>query len=54
MQVLPVQKNILLGFATNKQKFLAVPEVKPNSTSCLVKIYKGFPKFIKKKMLTLF
>ena len=39
---------ILLGFAT-KIKFLAVPEIRPNLTSCLDEIYKGFQKFIKGK-----
>ena len=48
LQLIPIQKNVLLGFA-KKNKFLAVPEVRPNSTSCLDQIYKGFPKCIKGK-----
>ena len=43
MQFFPIQKNILLGFA-KEIKSLAVPEVRPNSTFCLVELYKGFPK----------
>ena len=39
---------IILGFA-KKIKFLAVREVRPNLTSCLNEIYKGFSKFIKGK-----
>ena len=48
LQPFPIQKNILLGFA-NKIKFLALTEVRSNSTTCLVEIYKGFQKFIKGK-----
>ena len=39
---------ILIG--ANKIEFIAVREVRPNLTRCLIKIYKGFSKFIKGKL----
>ena len=46
MQLIPIQKKILIGFA-KKIKILAVREVRPNCTRSFVEKYKGLKKFIK-------